>query len=685
MPSNNSFHVPSAILKESMRRLAIFCSLPFAILAQEDRFELEETVVIAERLPASYVPPTFGRTEVVARSPLSLDQLLLEDPSFSLFRRQDATFANPTAAGVSLRRTGATATARTLVLRDGIPQNDPFGGWISWMRYRPSQIEAIRLSPSPQAVVWGNQSAAGTIQITSRDPWAQFHEVAGTLGSRETWSLETAHQLSNQEQTWALGVSAFTFQSDGHQPLSRNQRGAIDRSLSLEASGIDLRTTWQPTADFRLEATLSAFEEERGNGTVLTENATEARDFSLRATWEQPDLTHQATAYYQRRDFSSVFSSQAADRESESLALDQFDVPGTGVGGSFSSRFTGWENGTLTLGLDARYLEGETNERVAFDNRIRTTGGTQTFLGAFLQTSLTLPRDFELEASARVDYYQSSNGILREVRSDGSFRTNERFDESERWEPSFGLSLAKQVTPTLHLSAGASSSFRAPTLNELYRGFRVRSDITNANPELEPERFYSAELTATYSPSESLEWTSTLFAHHISDAIANVPLAITPSGTTAQRLNVDAARVLGFESRLRLQPCEGLLASLSYQLADSRFIDSDRQPLLEDEPFPHSPLHKITASLRWQATSQFALGAGTLFSSFAYDDALATRRLAPYWNTRISAEYQATEHLTFNGRIENIFDQDIETGLSSNGLRSLATPRTYLLTARYRW
>ena len=300
---------------------------------------LEETVVIAERLPSNGTVPTFEEDAISQRNPLSLDQLLLEDPSFSLFRRQDATFANPTAAGVSLRRTGATATARTLVLRDGIPQNDPFGGWISWLRFRPSEFDSIRIVPSANATAWGNQSAAGTIQLTSRDPWTPFHEVNATLGSRETYSLETTHSFSNKAQTIALQINAFTFQSDGHQPLASNQRGSIDRALSVEASGIDLRSTWRPQEHFQLEATFSAFEEDRGNGTALTDNATDALDFSLRATWETETVTHQATGYYQQRDFSATFTSQALDRSSESIALDQFDVPGTGLGALSAAAF----------------------------------------------------------------------------------------------------------------------------------------------------------------------------------------------------------------------------------------------------------------------------------------------------------------------------------------------------------
>ena len=54
------------------------------------------------------------------------DWLRARVPGFSLFRRTDSRLANPTAQGVSLRGIGPSGAGRSLVLLDGIPQNDPF-------------------------------------------------------------------------------------------------------------------------------------------------------------------------------------------------------------------------------------------------------------------------------------------------------------------------------------------------------------------------------------------------------------------------------------------------------------------------------------------------------------------------------------------------------------------------------
>src|SRR5437016_1192088 len=55
-----------------------------------------------------------------------LDDALRSIPGFSLFRRQSSRASHPTTQGVTLRGLGPSGAGRTLVLLDGVPQNDPF-------------------------------------------------------------------------------------------------------------------------------------------------------------------------------------------------------------------------------------------------------------------------------------------------------------------------------------------------------------------------------------------------------------------------------------------------------------------------------------------------------------------------------------------------------------------------------
>ena len=75
-----------------------------------------------------------SQQDLQATPGVNLDDRLRQVPGFSLFRRTSSVVANPTTQGVSLRAIGSTGASRTLVLWDGVPLNDPYGGWVYWTR-----------------------------------------------------------------------------------------------------------------------------------------------------------------------------------------------------------------------------------------------------------------------------------------------------------------------------------------------------------------------------------------------------------------------------------------------------------------------------------------------------------------------------------------------------------------------
>ena len=71
-----------------------------------------------------------------------LEDVLRDVPGFQQFRRSDARTANPTSQGATLRALGGNASSRALLMLDGVPQTDPFGGWISWPAYDPRRARS---------------------------------------------------------------------------------------------------------------------------------------------------------------------------------------------------------------------------------------------------------------------------------------------------------------------------------------------------------------------------------------------------------------------------------------------------------------------------------------------------------------------------------------------------------------
>jgi outer membrane receptor for ferrienterochelin and colicin len=81
----------------------------------------------ADEAPASVTVLTDDIEHSAAQT---LDDLLRQVPGFSLFRRSSSLVTHPTTQGVSLRGIGPSGASRALVLVDGVPANDAFGGWV---------------------------------------------------------------------------------------------------------------------------------------------------------------------------------------------------------------------------------------------------------------------------------------------------------------------------------------------------------------------------------------------------------------------------------------------------------------------------------------------------------------------------------------------------------------------------
>ena len=677
---------------------ALVVASPLA--AQES---LPELVVLAGRLDNSVPGGTleaWDRGEIARIAPRTLDELLATDPSFSLYRRQTSMFANPTAAGVSLRNSGATAAPRTLVLLDGIPQNDPFGGWVYWARYDPFTLDSVRIVPAARSAVWGNQSPAGVIQMASLPPFEESHLLRVGGGGQGTVAASMSHTLVADDDSLAVSFSAFGLHSDGFFAVPAWQRGIIDRRLDLDTSGASLKLAWRAAPGIIIEPMLSWYEEDRNNGTPLGVNSTEALDYALRVTAEsEGGISWQALVYQQQRRFESMFTSVNAGRTAETPALDQFDVPGTGSGAAFTLQRDDEGPWAMTAGGDFRELTGETNEDAGFVNgrfvRRRQAGGGQSLGGAFFAVSYEASGNTRIDTSVRADIWELENGrrIEKSLVSGATLRKDLQPDR-DGLEPSFSLALSHDLTDEVALGLSAGTSFRLPTLNELHRPYRVRNDIIEANPGLDPERFYSVEGTIAWQAAECLSFDTSLYCHWIHDAIANVPVTdpgqiaaifgtLPAGGSGAQRQNVDQARVLGIQAGVDWEPWRDWTFGIDCLWSRTEFTESARQPLLDGKPFPQAPDLRLIVSSDWQATERLSFSAGYEYGAPQYDDALASRRIPGFTRVAIGTAWQATDSLTLHARVENLFDEEIATGLSTDGIRTIAAPRSFWLGAEW--
>src|SRR5262249_13797431 len=187
--------------EEMMRALAMLVAIAPAVAFAEDPPAApapapepvadEVIVVTGLRLPSPVrdVPAavTVIDREQIEQSPHALaDDLVREAPTVGTFRRSSSAIADPTSQGLNLRGVGPSGVSRALMLRDGVPVNDPFGGWVYWRAVSPLGIERIEVVPSGASALFGNFALGGVLQVISRPIEGRSLDVlvaGGSLGS----------------------------------------------------------------------------------------------------------------------------------------------------------------------------------------------------------------------------------------------------------------------------------------------------------------------------------------------------------------------------------------------------------------------------------------------------------------------------------------------------------------------
>src|SRR5262249_14367929 len=143
------------------------------------------------------------------------------------------------------------------------------------------------------------------------------------------------------------------------------------------------------------------------------------------------------------------------------------------------------------------------------------------------------------------------------------------------------------------LTASAYKSFRAPTLNELDRSFRLGNTVTLANAQLQAERLKGTEYGANLFFGRARIHTA-FFWMEVSDPIANVTLSVTPTLITNQRQNLGRTRSRGVEADAEWH-FKNIDLRTGYQFVDATVVSFPSNRKLEGLQLPQVAPHQFTA------------------------------------------------------------------------------------------
>ena len=352
--------------------------------------QVSDVVVTAARLPPAAADAAFSVVrldpEVLQRSS-RLDEALRSVPAVSLFRRTTSLAANPTTQGISLRAIAPSGAGRTLVTLDGVPLNDPFGGWVIWSQAAPEGLEGVDVIRGAGAGPYGAGALTGTIQLRERASGGVLDASAAERGG-----ARASGSASGMVGPVRLTASGLYEVSDGYVPVRGPAAGAADTPLDLDSRSAAIRAD-APLGAANLSLRASTWEEDRGSGLDKARANASGHAISATAAKAPQDGGYgwRLQAWRIESNFANSSASVNDSRSETTLVNDQYRTPATGWGLNAALRRGAQDlgGGSLEweLGADGRFNEGETNERfgLAFTPRGREAGGETSVVGGYIE------------------------------------------------------------------------------------------------------------------------------------------------------------------------------------------------------------------------------------------------------------------------------------------------------------
>jgi|SoiMethySBSTD1v2_1073268.scaffolds.fasta_scaffold04193_14 outer membrane receptor protein involved in Fe transport len=656
--------------------------------------------------------------EVIEQSPaLVADDVLRQIPTFSLFRRSSSISTHPTTQGVSLRGIGPSGVSRTLVMVDGVPFNDPFGGWVYWTRVPLESVDRIELIDGSSSSLYGNYGMGGVINIISDRPARRSIDFKTQYGNHG--SPKADFFASDVWGKFGAAVEGSYFDTDGFPIVVANERGIIDNNATVTYKNTNLKLDYRASDRLSAFVRFGYFKEDRVNAKVGEFNDTDWTSGGGGVRVQLPDTSDlQATVFADSNTFHSTFlavnpapynnTALYPPRSIVRLATDQ-NVPTDSFGTMVQwSRAFGHLH-SVSAGLDWKRVKGDSLEDAYVNGAIvtvgptapavlnlrRVSGGTQHSTGVFLQDVITVNK-MVLTLSVRADNWKNFNGHINETSAaTGLPSAGNRGDLEDKSDTVASPRVAAlyRISDKVSVWGDVGYGFRAPTLNELYRQFSVGVLTTLANENLGPERLFGGEAGVRLEATRNVSVRSTWYDNRIKNPVANVTIATN----RAQRQNLGRTRVHGWQNDAEARFGQYVRVSGGYLFNIAKVTEYNPVPIagvavvdLTGKYLQQVPKHRGSFSIAYMNPRYINASLSSTFFGRQFDDDQNARikpgetdpGLPAYGMVDISASRAIVRNLDVFFGVQNLFDREYYVMLLPT---TTGSPRLVHGGIRVRW
>ncbi|MFH1153888.1 MAG: TonB-dependent receptor [Pseudomonadota bacterium] len=693
-----------------------------------------DTIVVTATKTEMNVDDAPGKVTVITREDLAqLDIKTVDEVLASLsgiFAKRTKGLMDSTPS-VSIR--GFKGDQYTLILLDGQPLNDAYGGSIEWGTLPVSNIERIEVLRGAASALYGGNAMGGVIHIITKTPKKLEMEATAGSGTNNTkryrvgvgnrvWdrlSFRVGYEQETTDGYPTTPVVRSITSGDGNvtggYPMddktgestqwvvgdkgdNGGERSSVDGKLSLDFS--DTGNVSLTAVSARHEYNYSpphTYMDSFGDSTTY---AVAGED--LRARFQPNDFISSTGIGRNETDTVTASASEllgtvkvqgqvgtvrSDDRytlETGSGSQDYTDSPGS----LKITENTTWFSelrGTMPLGKSHLLTAGGTFRSDtsdtddysvpfyrSYDGKGDSTfysGGDSRNWGAFIQDEWMIAAPLTLYLGLRYDSWKVDNGASGVPGSLTDYPSN----IESAVNPKVAMVYKPYGNTTLRASAG--HAFRAPTLYELYRSYSSGSTTYQSNPYLEPETSWGYELGVDqYLFNRKTRLSVTGFWNDIEDLIY-----YRVKGSTKTRDNAGTARSYGLEVEASQAVTNWLTLWGNFTWTDAEITDNPTDPSSENKQISGIPEIAWNAGmdLKWEKVRGSLVG--RYYSKLEEDTkngVYGTYEPALFVDAKVTVTPTPWLDLTLS--VDNILDEEYYEYYRTDG-------RTFLveLTLRY--
>lgn len=566
---------------------------------------------------------------------------------------------------------------------DGIPVAVPYDGYVDFSRFNTFDLAEIEVTKGLASPLLGANTFAGAINLVTKKPSKTFEGEAGAgifSGDGRTGYI---HLGTNQDSYYIQG--SFSKTTRDTYPLSddfvvknatnedggdRNNAYASDRKINLKAG-------WTPNATD--EYAINFIDQHSDKGVPPDE----ALNLSKRGFWQWRYWDKRSLYFLSKTDFGNWYVKTRLfnDTFKNSLAIYTNNTYSTysysGIGNpSWYDEYT--RGGSVEAGIRLSsantlkgavhykiddHQEGGANTTAVYEMKdtVASIGieDTHRFSDA-LRLVVGASYDKEkIDFADNTNYGQTDSYTDSDGNAVDGYSTTKEFAQGDTSSFNPMIKLEGDIDKTFSWYGGISKKSRIPSLKDRY-SFKFKTYVPN--PDLNIEKTINYEVGATKSFGTA-SLSGAVFYADVKDYIQSSYIPLWYGTTQQQQLqNIGEVTSKGFEFSATYAPTEMLTLEGSYTYIDMT-NEVDESQKITDVPQDKfllsvtlNPVENISWLNTYEYDSERYASTGTTGTAPNIKNTYGTTGCVSVWNTKLA--YQATNSLTFEAGINNVFDRN---------------------------